>query len=163
MFPLFQKTSKKLNEGMDQTLISALATVMGSLAGGAATVSAALVSQKTLSRRELLSLELRKRETLYGEFINECARLAIDALANGLDKPETMQPAYAALNRIRLCASSAVLKEADKVMERIAEQYLAPNMSLEEMRAMARSWGTDPLGVFGEVCRAELKSMRGIG
>ena len=148
---------------MDQSLISALAAVMGSLAGGSATVAAAWVTQRTLARRELLRVELGKRETLYGEFINECARLAIDALANGLDKPETMLPAYAALNRIRLSASGSVLAEAENVMKRITEQYFSPNMPLEEMRAVARSWGTDPLKAFGEACRAELKSFRTTG
>ena len=48
------------------------------------------ITQRTSSKRELVRMELRKRETLYGEFISECSRLAIDALAHGSDKPETM-------------------------------------------------------------------------
>jgi hypothetical protein len=148
---------------MDTAIVSAMAAVLGSLVGGSATVAAAWVTERTLNRRELLRMELGKREELYNEFINECARIAIDSLANGLEKPETLLPAYSALNRIRLSATSPVLAEADKVMNRITEQYLSPNMSLAEMRAIARSWGTDPLRAFGEACRAELKAIRAAG
>ena len=86
---------------MDTALITALAAVLGSAVGGSATVAAAWVSQRTLNRRELIRMELQKRETLYGEFINECSRLALDALTHGLDKPESMVIAYAVVNRIR--------------------------------------------------------------
>ena len=142
---------------------SALAAVLGSLVGGSATIAAAWVTQRTSSRRELVRMELHKRELLYGEFINECARLAIDALAHGLDKPETMLSAYALLNRIRLSASDTVLAEAENVVRRIAGQYLSPNISLEEIRAVTRSLEADPLKSFGEACRDELKSIRAAG
>jgi hypothetical protein len=46
-------------------------------------------------------------------------------------------------------------------LQRIMEQYFAPNLSVEEVRALATSASGDPLKAFGEACRAELKSMRG--
>jgi hypothetical protein len=52
---------------------------------------------------------MNKRETLYSEFIGECSRLLVDALTHTLEKPETLLSGYALLNRIRLCASPAVL------------------------------------------------------
>jgi hypothetical protein len=145
---------------MDVTLDSGMAALLGSLVGGTATMVTALITQRTSSRRELVRMELQKRETLYGEFINECSRLAIDALAHGLDKPEKMLSAYALLNRIRLSASDAVLAEAVNVVSRIAEQYFSPNISLEGIRAIAQSLEADPLKSFGEACRTELKSIR---
>jgi len=51
---------------------------------------------------------MRKREALYGEFIEECSKLLIDSLMHALNKPETMLSPYALLNRIRLSASDAV-------------------------------------------------------
>jgi hypothetical protein len=48
---------------------------------------------------------LRKRETLYGEFITEYARLLVDAFTYTLDKPDPLFALYALINRIRLCAS----------------------------------------------------------
>ena len=124
---------------MDVTLVSGMTGVLGALVGGSATIAAAWITQRTSSRRELVRMELQKRETLYGEFINECSRLAIDALAHGLDKPETMLSAYALLNRIRLSSSDAVLAQAENVVRRIAEQYFSPNISLEEIGAVTRS------------------------
>lgn len=147
---------------MDATLVGGMTGVLGALVGGSATIAAAWITQRTSSRRELVRTELQKRETLYGEFINECSRLAIDALAHGLDKPETMLSAYALLNRIRL-SSSAVLAQAENVVRRIAEQYFSPNISLEEIGAVTRSLEADPLKSFGEACRAELKSIAAAG
>lgn len=111
---------------MDNSLISAMAAVLGSLVGGSATIVTAWITQRTSTKRELISEELRKRETLYGEFISECSKLAIDALAHGIEKPEKLWSAYALLNRIRLSASAAVLAEAEAVLKRIAEQYFSP-------------------------------------
>jgi hypothetical protein len=81
-----------------------------------------------------------------------------------LDKPEKLWAAYELLNRIRLCASEAVLAEAEQVLQWITEQYCSPNLSVDEIRALVRSGkaDADPLRSFGDACRAELKSMRGV-
>jgi hypothetical protein len=68
---------------------------------------------------------MSKRETLYGEFIGECSRLLVDALTHTLEKPETLLPGYALLNRIRLCASPAVLAEGERLLRRITDQYFS--------------------------------------
>jgi hypothetical protein len=101
------------------------------------------------------------RQTLYGEFIRECSKLVVDSFTHALDKPETLLPLYEVLNRIRLCASNAVLTEAELMLQRITEQYYSPNLSIEEIRMLVQSHGPDPLKSFGEACRVELKSMRG--
>ena len=147
---------------MDPAIISAMAAVFGSFVGGSATVATAWVTQRTLSKRELLGAQIRARETLYGEFIRECSKLVVDAFTHTLDKPEKLVPVYEILNRIRLCASDAVLAEAERILATITEQYFSPNLSIEEMRALVRSGSgdADPLKSFGEACRAELKSMR---
>jgi len=148
---------------MDTSVVSAIAAVFGSIVGGSATIGTAWLTQRTSIRRELASQELRNREALYGEFISECSRLAIDALAHGIEQPEKMWSAYALLNRIRLSASEAVLAQAEAVLKRIAEQYFSPNVSLVEFRAIALSQEGDPLKSFGEACRTELQSMRAAG
>jgi len=144
---------------MDVSMIGALSGVLGSLVGGSATVATAWLTQRTVNKRELVQLEFRKRETLYGEFIAECSKLLIDAMTHSLDKPETLLNAYALLNRIRLCASPAVLAEAEHVIRRITEQYFDHNLSVEEMRGLARSEHADPLKRFGESCREEFDSI----
>lgn len=138
---------------------SIFAGILGSVVGATATIGTGWITQKTLNKRELVRAEIDKRETLYGQFIAECSKLIIDAYGHGLDSPETLLFAYALLNRIRLTASAAVLAEGEKILRRIAEQYLSPNLSAEEMRAVIRSWSADPLKSFGETCRDELKSI----
>jgi len=145
---------------MDVAWVGATAGVLGSLVGGSASVAAAWLTQKSQAVRELVRDEVHKREGLYGEFVGECAKLLMDAFTHTLKQPETLLPAYALINRIRLCGSPPVLHEAEKLMVRITEQYFSDNLSVEEMRQIARSTEADPMRAFGEACRAELHSMR---
>jgi hypothetical protein len=144
---------------MDTTLLTAMSGVLGSLVGGSATVATTWITQRTASRRELVQIEYRHREVLYGEFISECSRLLIDAMTHTLDKPETLLNAYALLNRIRLSASPAVLREAEQLLRRITQQYFSRNLSVEEMRELATSENADPLKGFGEACRDEFAGL----
>ena len=146
---------------MDTALLSALSAVLGSLVGGSASVATTWMAQKTLNRREVLREELRKREALYGEFIGECAKLFMDAFTHNLEKPESLLPVFAQINRIRLCASREVLAEAERVLTRLTDQYFAKNLTVEELRELVHTEQADPLRDFGEACRAELKSLRG--
>jgi hypothetical protein len=146
---------------MDTAIITAMSGVLGSLVGGSATVAATWVTQRTLSKRELIRTEIRRREALYGEFISECSARILEAFERTLEKPETLLHVYELLNRIRLCASDAVLAQAEATLRFIAGQYFSPNLSVEEMRKLVQTTGTsDPLKPFGEACRVELKSIR---
>ena len=134
---------------------------VGTVMGVSATVAIAWINQKTLNQRELLREEIRTRETLYGEFIGECARLLVDAFQHTLEKPETLLPAYALLNRIRLCASHEVLAAAERLLGRITDQYFSINLSAAGARTSSRVRRSRiRLKEFGEACRAELKSIR---
>jgi hypothetical protein len=144
---------------MDATIVSAMAGIVGSLCGGSASVATAWVTNKTRAKREVLRAELNKRETLYGEFIEECSKHIMDSLDRNLDKPERLLSIYALLNRIRLCASDAVLVQAVELVKFIMEQYFAPNLSVEEFHERVHKEGIDPLKAFSEACRRELVSM----
>jgi hypothetical protein len=144
---------------MDVTTISALSAIFGSVVGGSVTVATGWITQKTLNKRELVRIELRSRQMLYGKFVGECATLLVDAFTHTLEKPETLLPVYALLNRIRLCASPAVLSEAEKLLRRITEQYFAKNLDLAQMRALATAGDSDPLQDFAEACRVELRAV----
>jgi hypothetical protein len=133
--------------------------VLGSLVGGSASVVTTWISQRTLSRRDFVRGEIQKRETLYGEFIAECAKLIMDAFVHTLEKPEKLLTIYALINRIRLCGSRPVLVEAERLLGRITDQYFAKNLTFDELRALAHSDSADPLKAFGEACRTELKSI----
>jgi hypothetical protein len=145
---------------MDTGVVSALAGIFGSLSGGSASVATAWIAQNTRNRRESVRAELAKREALYGEFINECSMRVMDSLERNLDKPQTMLSIYALLNRIRLCASDAVLTQAVELVKFIMEQYFAANVSIEEFHERVHNGHVDPLKAFSEACRRELISMR---
>ena len=144
---------------MDATIVSALAGIFGSLCGGGASVATAWVTNKTRAKREVLRAQLTKRETLYGQFIEECSKHIMDSLDRNLDKPERLLSIYALLNRIRLCASEAVLAEAVELTKFIMEQYFAPNLSVEEFHERVHNGGVDPLQAFSEACRREMVSL----
>jgi len=144
---------------MDASLIGALSAVMGSLVGGSATVATAWLTQRTANKREMAQMAFRSREALYSDFIAECSKLLLDAMTHTLERPETLMTAYALLNRIRLSASPEVLKEAERLLRRVTEQYFSKNLTAEEMRELARSEDADPLQPFGEACRAEFASL----
>jgi hypothetical protein len=139
-----------------------MSAVLGSLVGGSASVATTWMAQKTTSERELAREELHKREALYGEFIGECAKLFMDAFTHKLERPEILLPVFALINRIRLCASRTVLAEAEHLLRRITDQYFANNLTVEELRELAHTEQGDPLSTFGEACRAELQSLRGV-
>ncbi len=141
---------------MDLGFLTALSGLMGTVVGATVTVA----NQRIQNRRELVREDIQKHEALYGEFVAECARLIVDSLQHELAKPETLLPAYALLNRIRLCASDEVLSAAKLLLDRISDQYFAPNLSVTEVRELARSAEADPLRVFGEACRREIMGRR---
>jgi len=144
---------------MDTTIVSALTGIIGTICGGSASFATAWVTQKTRARREEVRAEVSKREALYGDFIDECSKHVMDSLEHNLDKSERLLSIYASLNRIRLCASEAVLAQAQKVVTFIVEQYFAPNVSVEELHQRVHDEGGDPLKAFSEACRQELLSM----
>jgi hypothetical protein len=144
---------------MDTSIVSALSGILGTMCGGSASVAAAWVTHKGRAKRDGIRAALNKREALYGEFINECSRHVIDSLEQNLDKPARLLSIYALLNRIRLCASDAVLAQAVTLVQFIVEQYFAPNVSVEEFHARAQDVAADPLKAFSEACRRELMSM----
>src|SRR5215470_4388836 len=106
---------------MEPAVVGALTGLLGSLVGGSATLATTWLTQHGADRRKRLSSELNRRESLYGDFINECSKLLLDALDHSLDKPETMVLAYSLFNRIRLVSSSPVVAAAQKVMRSLVE------------------------------------------
>jgi hypothetical protein len=142
---------------MNTNLITALAAVLGSVAGASAAIATTWISQRSQTRRELAKLEMRKRETLYGEFITEAARLLSDAFDHTLDQPETLVKLYAILGRIRLVSSDAVFNAAEECSNRILDVYATPNRTVDELVAAIRSDEMAFLRKFSDACRVELR------
>jgi len=152
---------------MDATIVSALSAVLGSAVGGSVTFATAWITQKTQSRRQLVRAEIRKRESLYGEFIAECSKLSIDALDHTLDNPDKLLLTYALQNRIRLTSSDAVVAAADRTLHSIRKQYFEQNITQQQLREELslsliddQRKRDDPLKPFSEVCRKELRALQ---
>ena len=67
------------------------------------------MTQRNQKIRERAQSELRRRETLYGEFISEVARLTADAFDHSLERHETLANVYGILGRMHLVASAPVI------------------------------------------------------
>jgi hypothetical protein len=142
---------------MGSNLITALAGVLGSVTGASAAIATTWISQRSQTRRELAKSEIRKRETLYGEFITEAAHLLSDAFDHTLDKPETLVKLYAILGRIRLLSSEAVFNAAEECSNRILDIYVTPNRTVDELIKAIRSDEMAFLRKFSDACRVELR------
>ena len=144
---------------MDTAWISAFSAVMGSLVGAFTSFVTTYANQRSQYKRDFLSKQFAKRETLYSEFINEAARLTVESLDRQMEKASALVTIYALHNRIRLNASEEVIQAADNTIKNIVESYKRPDMTAEEIRKGAYLDIEDPLKEFGEACRNELNKL----
>lgn len=141
---------------LDSTLVTASAAALGSVVGAAATIATTWISQRNQAIREHFKWNLHERESLYGEFIKEASRLAVDALHHSLDEPEKLVALYGVLGRIRLLSGQQVLDEAEQCVQRIVELYSQPNLAPTEIRQALEEHKFDPVESFSSACRQEL-------
>ena len=141
---------------MDAAYISALAALAGTAIGGLTSFATSWTTQQAQARAQRLAAEREARAALFGRFLDEAAKLCSDALQNRRDDVTAMINIYALINRIRLTSSPQVVEAADTVCRIIIDAYLAPNITLEEMRANWIDRHVDPLRDFSEACRKEL-------
>jgi hypothetical protein len=143
---------------MDAAYISALAALAGTAIGGLTSFATSWTTQQAQARAQRLAAERDSRAALFGRFLDEAAKLYAEALQNRRDDITGMIGIYALTNRIRLTSSPQVVEAADTVCRIIVDTYLAPNMTLEEMRANWIDRHVDPLRDFSEACRQELQT-----
>jgi hypothetical protein len=142
---------------VDANLITALAGVLGSVTGASAAIATTWIAQKSQTVRERAKWETRRRETLYGDFINEASRLIADAFDHTLDNPERLVKLYAILGRIRLVSSEAVLVAAEEVSDRIVKWYAEPNRKIDQLFTTLHSGELEVFKRFSDACRVELR------
>jgi hypothetical protein len=117
------------------------------------------ITQRTQTIRAHSEWKLRERESLYKEFITEASRLAVDALARCLERPDQIMALYGILSRIRLISGEEVVRQGEACCRRIMELYGRPNLTTDQIRAVAEAHdldGIDPLKEFSTACRKEL-------
>ena len=97
-------------------------------------------------------------EPLYSEFINESARLLVDAVQHSLEDPSTLVPIYALISRIRLRSSTEVIESGDRLIATILKVYIERNLTPEDIYSAANKH-KDDLQEFSNACRRELESL----
>ena len=141
---------------MDSGYISALAALAGTAIGGLTSFVTSWMTQHSQAKAQRLANEREKREVLFGRFLEEAAKLYVEAMQDKGD-PTAMVHIYALTNRIRLISSPRVVESADTLARIIMDTYLAENLTMAEIRAKWIEGGVDPLRDFGEACREELR------
>ncbi len=89
----------------------------------------------------------------------EATRLTVDALTHCLERPDQIVGLYGILSRIRLISGEEVVREGEASCRRIIQLYGAPNLTTDQIRAVAEAHDLDdidPLKEFSTACRKEL-------
>jgi hypothetical protein len=143
---------------MEAAYISAFAALAGTAIGGLTSFGTSWTTQQAQARAQRLAAERDSRAALFGRFLDEAAKFYADALQSRRDDMSGLINIYALTNRIRLMSTERVVESADTVCPIIVDTYLAPNMTLEEMRTSWIDKHIDPLRDFSEACRRELQT-----
>ena len=138
--------------------VPTLSAIGGSIIGALSSTVSAWIAQRHRERREVVAKKIAQLEQLYSDFINESARLLVDAVQHSLENPGMLVPLYALLSRIRLGSSTDVIESGERVIATILKTYLEPNLSPEEIQSAA-SKHNDHLQEFSNACRRELESL----
>ena len=146
---------------MDSTFIMAVAAACGSLVGGAATIITTWITQRTQRVHAEREEKLRNCNALYGEFITEASRLAVEAFSHSLERPDTFVTLYGISGRIRLVAADPILAAADACIRQIIDLYARPNMTVDQIRLAFERDRLDPIKDFSVACREELREIAG--
>ena len=142
---------------MDAAIVTGLSAVFGSLAGGMASVLTTWITQRNQTRHERSKMEIRKRESLYGEFVNEVARLTADSVDHPLEHAQTVVNLFALLSRIRFVSSQRVVDAAEECSRHVVDLYAMEKMGREDLMNAVCKTSPEILRSFSDACRAELR------
>lgn len=140
---------------MDNAYMSAIAALAGSAIGGLATIATTWLTHYAQARAQRFAQAAARQEHLYGEFIDEAAKLVTDAVTHELDDPSKLVRLYALVGKLRLFASADVISQAEEVMRRIVQNYGLPNRDFRNPES-GQQQSSDVLRAFSEACRKDL-------
>ena len=142
---------------MDTAYISAFAALAGSLVGGLTSVAGSWLSQYVQLRARHQTDELKRREDLYKQFIDEASRLYADALEHNEARVSNLVELYSLISMMRVLSTPLIVANAEKVVRVIVETYLAPNRTFRDVTEILDN-DMDPLRDFSNACREELQT-----
>src|SRR5262249_2489758 len=143
---------------MEAAYISAFAALAGTAIGGLTSFSTPWTTQQARTPARRRAAQGENPAQVVGRFLRAGGENQAEAPQNHRDDISGLIGIYALTNRIRLMSTEAVVESADTVCRIIVDAYLAPNMTLEEMRTNWIDKHVDPLRDFSEACRRELQT-----
>ncbi|MDR3531769.1 MAG: hypothetical protein P4L90_14610 [Rhodopila sp.] len=136
-----------------QSALFALAgSVIGAL-GGIVTTWLTMFAQERSHQQERV---MSRRESLYGEFIDEATRVFSDALTHKLDEASKLARLYGLLSKLRLFAPAGVLCDAEATVHRVIQTYAMPELDSQILITAQHGGNLDVLKTFSEACRKDL-------
>jgi hypothetical protein len=147
---------------IDPAIISSTSALLGALAGGGASLAAAVYTQRYQDRLQRIARESTKRETIYAEFIMTASTALVNAyVEDGLTFGQDKQELLGVLQRMRLFAPPAVVAEADEVLRAIVDIALQPGVDFRGLTAadLAERRASNVLEAFSTVCRSDLDNL----
>jgi len=147
---------------IDPAIVSSTSALLGALAGGGASLAAAVYTQRYQDRLQRIARESTKREAIYAEFIMTASTALLKAYEeDGLTLGQDKQQLVGVLQRIRLFAPPAVVLEAEKVLESIVEIAFQPVIDFRGLTAadLAARRETNVLEAFSTICRSDLDGL----
>ena len=146
--------------GMDSSIVSALAALVGAVVGGFTSVLTSWHAQRVQARALWRRQEHQRREDLYKAFIEDAAQCYADALQHDEPQMSLFVGIYAKIDQMRVHSTDRVIASAMEIRTRLVETYLNPNRAFPELRDMMADGSIDLLSAFSEACRIELEGMR---
>ena len=148
---------------IDPSLLSPVSAMLGALAGGSASLTAAVYTQRVQNRLQRVAAEVAKREAVYADFVMHASQLLLDAhVRDDIALNGDEQRLVGLINRMRLFAPAEVIAGAEAVLRAIVDVLLRPRVELRQlaMDAVSQGIASDPLLPFSSVCRLDLDSVR---
>src|ERR1700674_2439016 len=106
---------------MDASIISALAALTGAAVGGLTSGITNWVNLRSQLRAQWLLHEKSRRQTLYGDFMEEASKCYIDALQHNEADIPGLVGLYAKLSRMRTLSSKPVVDRAETITRKILD------------------------------------------
>ena len=148
---------------IDPALLSPLSALLGALIGGAASLLAAIYTQRGHDRIQRVANEITKRETVYADFVMHASKLLLNAYTHDeITLGGDEQRLVGLINRMRLFAPQDVVGGAEAVVKAIVEISLKPSIELRQLakEALSKSPDPDPFLAFSLICRTDLDNVR---
>ena len=116
---------------LDPAVIAATSGILGSIVGALSSLGTTFMTQRLQARRERMSVELARREELYGEYIEQVTPPFADSVEHTEFDPAKIFGLYSILGRTRLVSSDEVLREAEEVIANLLRWYRNPSWRSE--------------------------------